>query len=213
MRSVSALRPGHAAGLLLASAALLVAGCAGLNLFPTEPVEVDEIRRLAQCGAVGDATAVTLLDDEAALRDWQAARGVDLIGAAPGGLLPPGPFAVVDHGSRATGGYGLAISRRAERDGRRLLLTASFFSPGAGDAPLPVASSPCVLVRLPPGLYDTVSVVDPAGKRRAQSPLRSPSSPVAPKLMPFPAPEPAPDSVPVAEPAAAPLDAAAAQTP
>lgn len=172
------------ASLPLAAAVLLTAACGSLSLpgMPRLPsggddVDVSEIRRLGYCAAAGEAAAVTLLADEAALDSWQQARGIDLIAAPPGGLLPPGPFAVVEHGTRATAGYGLAVSRRAYQEGRELRLTASFLSPKAGAATGYALSSPCVLVKLPPGNYDRVSVVDPAGGRRAQSPLPATAAP------------------------------------
>ncbi len=186
------MRPGcafsfrHSAGPLLAAVALSTAGCSGLSL-PTllpgggDDVEVAEIRHYGQCATGGEAAAVALLADEATLRDWQSARGIDLIAAPPGGLLPPGPFAVVEHGTRSSAGYGLVVSRRAYQEGRELRLTASFLSPKAGAAPAEAPTSPCVLVKLPPGNYDRLSVVDPAGKRRAQF---LPPVPAAPATAP-----------------------------
>lgn len=172
MHSACAFNFRHLAGPLLAVAALSTVGCS-LSL-PTllpaggDDVEVAEIRHYGQCATSGEAAVATLLADEAALRDWQSARGIDLIAAAPGGLLPPGPFAVVEHGARSSAGYGLVISRRAYQEGRELRLTASFLSPRAGAVAAEVVTSPCVLVKLPPGNYNRLSVVDPAGKRRAQ---------------------------------------------
>jgi len=136
--------------------------------------EVSEIRRLLQCAAASDNAAVTLIADAAALRDWQQARGVDLIGNAP---LPAGPFAVVDHGSRATGGYGIAVSRPAVQRGAVLSITASFLSPKSDETRGYALTSPCVLVKLPVGNYDRVEIVDPSGKRRAVSALPTPAPP------------------------------------
>ncbi len=204
----SASRFRQLAAPLAAAAVVLAAGCGslsipGLSRLPggDDDVEVSEIRRYGNCVTNGEAAAVTLLADEAALQAWQTARGIDLIAAASGGLLPPGPFAVVEHGSRATGGYGLLISRRAYQDGHNLRLTASFLSPrivsGAGEVRGNIATSPCVLVQLPPGNYDRVSVVDPSGKRRAQY-----LPPVPGVAVPAPAPAvPAPAEPAVAVPA------------
>lgn len=127
-------------------------------------IEVSEIRRLPFCAAAADTAAVTLIADAAALRDWQQARGIDLIGSA---ALPAGPFAVVDHGTRATGGYGLAVSRRATLREGVLRLTASFLSPKADELRAYALTSPCVLVKLPAGDYHGIEVVDPSGRRRA----------------------------------------------
>lgn len=190
---------------LAAAAVMLMAGCSslpipGLNRLPgaDDDVEVSEIRRLASCAGQGDAAAITLLADEAAVRGWQSTRGVDLIAAPPGGALPPGPFAVVEHGLRNTGGYGLLISSRAYQDGRNLRLTASFLSPHTGEVRSEALSNPCVLVKLPAGNYDRVSLVDPSGKRRAQYLPPVPGAAVPAVSVPAPA-VPAPvDAAPAA---------------
>jgi len=154
-----------ACGAVPGSAALPGPGAAA------NEVEVSEIRWLQQCGAAADAIAVQLLPDADALRLWQQARGIDLIGDA---ALPAGPFAVVDHGNRTRSSDGLAISRRAVQRGSVLKLTASFLSPKTDEPASDVPSSPCVLVKLPPGRYDRVEVVDPAGRRRAVTATAAP---------------------------------------
>lgn len=157
--------PPCAVASLLACAWLAACGVLpSSRLSAADQVDVSEIRRQTFCGASADTAAVTLIADAAALRDWQQARGVDLIGNAP---LPAGPFAVVDHGSRATGGYGVLVSRRAVQRGRRLIITASFLSPKPDELRGYALTSPCVLVKLPAGGYDSVEIVDPAGLRRA----------------------------------------------
>lgn len=213
MRPGFASRFHHLAAPLAAVAAVLMAGCAslsipGLDRVPggDDNVEVSEIRRLVSCGGSGDAAVVTLLADEAALGRWQAARGIDLIAAAPGGALPPGPFAVVEHGARATGGYGLLISRRAYQQGHELRLTTSFLSPKTGEVRSDGPTSPCVLVKLPAGNYDRVSVIDPSGKRRAQY---LPPVPGAPAAVPAAAAPLAAPAAPI-EPAPAPAETAPA---
>lgn len=152
--------------------------CAGLAACTTLPdgsllpaqlsrpdeVEVTELRGLTQCAAPTDAIRIETLADAEAVQAWQHARGIDLIGSEP---LPDGPFAVIDLGSRPDGGYGIAISRRAELRGPVLRLTASFLRPHADDAPAPGGTSPCVLVGLPAGPYARVELADPAGRRRA----------------------------------------------
>ena len=161
---------------LLACAMVAACGAVPSSVLPSfeaaDRVEVSEIRRQTFCGASNDAAAVELIADAAALRGWQQARGVNLIGDAP---LPAGQFAVVDHGSRATGGYGLAVSRRAVLRGRRLVITASFLSPKADEMRGYALTSPCVLVKLPAGDYERVEIVDPAGLRRAVTTSTPPS--------------------------------------
>ncbi|MDH4459250.1 MAG: protease complex subunit PrcB family protein [Nevskia sp.] len=131
-----------------------------------DEVEVREIRQLSACAAAGTDAAVHLLADEQALRDWQQARGIDLIGP---GALPPGPFAVVDHGARPTAGYGLAVSRRAKVGYATLTLVASFLGPKTDNTSSGAPTSPCVLVALPAGAYRRIVVIDPSGRRRAMS--------------------------------------------
>lgn len=131
-----------------------------------DATEVREIRRLPDCGKAGGPAAVEPLADEAALRAWQDGRGIDLIGNA---VLPPGPYAVVDHGARDGSGYGLAVSRRAVQLGQTLRLTASFLAPKAGAAAAGTASSPCVLVVLPPNAHGRIELLDSSGGLRALS--------------------------------------------
>lgn len=144
------------------------------RLSAADQVDVSEIRRQSFCGASADTAAVTLIADAEALRAWQQARGVDLIGGAP---LPAGPFAVVDHGSRTTGGYGVLVSRRAVQRSRMLVITASFLSPKPDEMRGYALTSPCVLVKLPIGNYDSVEIVDPAGLRRAVTAAAAPPTP------------------------------------
>ena len=65
------------------------------------------------------------------------------------------------------------------QEGRSLRITASFLSPKPGDAAGYALSSPCVLVKLPPGNYDQLGLVDPSGTVRAR---------YLPPLKPVPAP-------------------------
>lgn len=131
-----------------------------------DAILVREIRRLPDCRTAGADAAVTQLPDEAALRDWQTARGIDLIGST---ALPPGPFAVVEHGARDSGGHALAVSRRAVQVGRTLRITASFLAPKAGAAPVAGPASPCVIVQLPGAGFERIELLDSLGKLRALS--------------------------------------------
>ncbi len=151
--------------IFFVSLALLgLSACAGVLRQPDE-VDVAELRRLNVCGSESGAAAVTLLPDAEALRAWQQPRGIDLSDAGP---LPRGPFAVVEHGARNTGGYGLAVSRQAYVDEEVLTLYASFLSPGS-ELRAAMPTSPCVLVALPSGSYRIVELLDPLNHRRAIS--------------------------------------------
>lgn len=156
------------------AAALLVAGCAQLQAGPGA-VEVRELRALAVCNTSSGDAAISRLDDAEALRRWQAKRGIDLVGTA---VLPAGPFAVVEHGARNTGGYALAIARYASVADGVLSLQASFIAPPGGALRSEQLSSPCALVQLPPGNYHALELLDGRGQRRALStaaPLQAPT--------------------------------------
>lgn len=154
----------------------LLAACAGTSLPPIvvrdsadrgNDIEVHEVRRLLDCGRTDGPAAIEWIADETALRSWQAARGVELIGSSAA-ELPAGPYAVVDHGARTTGGYGFAVSRQARVViGRTLRLTASFLAPKPGAEPASAPISPCALMQLPAGRYERVELVDPSGRRQA----------------------------------------------
>ncbi|GAC1631795.1 MAG: hypothetical protein NVS9B10_25550 [Nevskia sp.] len=138
-------------------------------------VEVRELRRAGVCNSRSGAASVTLLNDLDALKAWQQAQQVDLVGEAP---LAPGPYALVEHGARNTGGYAVVVGRRAFVGDGVLYLNASFLAP-IGDALRPaMLTSPCALIALPVGNYGVVELRDPQGRRRATSnapPLPSPA--------------------------------------
>ncbi len=151
--------------LLLAAGVLAtLGGCADLARDP-DGIEVSEVRRLSNCGTESGAAAVTLLPTANAVRDWQRARGIDL---TDGGVLPPGAFAVVEHGARNTGGYSVAVLRQARSAGDVVSLYANFLEPNS-ELRAQMLTSPCVLVALPPGDFRIVELLDSVGRRRAIS--------------------------------------------
>lgn len=176
---------------LLAAAATLLGAC-GMNpgrLFTSHTtIEVREIGRSLYCNTPGDAPMVQLLPDTQAALDWQAARGVSLAGAE---RLGQSPYAIVEMGSRPTGGYGLAVARAAELRGELLVLQATFVSPAAGTLRTQAISTPCVLVQLPRGRYHDVEVQDQSGAVRVRGDTLAPPAPVAP------APASSPEGPPV----------------
>ncbi len=129
-------------------------------------VAVEEVRRAQVCNSPTDQAAVTLFPDLAAAHAWEASRGVALIGDAP---LPDGPYALVEMGTRNTGGYGVAVSRTAGRNGDVLILKATFIAPAADRMVTEMISSPCVLVSLPQAHYAEIQLIDQDGRRRARS--------------------------------------------
>lgn len=151
-------------------AGLAVAGCSSISSLPDRlsrenAEEVSELARSAQCNSASEAAAITRLPDLAAVLAWQQQRGVTLVS----GELPQGPFALVEMGQRATGGYGLAISRLAGRRGGTLILRATFIAPPADAMVSQALTSPCVLVGLPPEAGTTLELLDQDGNVRARS--------------------------------------------
>jgi hypothetical protein len=132
-----------------------------------EAVHVVEIRREAVCNSDGPQPRLSLLADADAVRAWQHAHNVELIGTDP--LPSPGPFALVEMGVRLSAGYGIAVSREAAVSGGVLRLSASLLTPGAGQATAEVVTSPCVLVALPPRSYRGAELYDPSGSLLARA--------------------------------------------
>ncbi len=154
-----------------AAAALLLSGCTSdlgwlLRFSGDNPVEVRELGRSMQCGTTSDKSAVTVFADANELRQWQDQRGLKLI---DGDAVPAGPYAVVEMGQRPSGGYGVAISRKAGIRRDLVVLKGTFLSPAEGSAVAQVVTSPCVLVGLPAGFNRGVVVFNQAGEIQATS--------------------------------------------
>jgi hypothetical protein len=138
--------------------ALALAGCAALG--SGAPLEVREAGASPYCNTPDEAPRAALLPDVAAVLEWQSARGITL---ADAGSLAAGPYALVEMGLRSTGGYEVAVSPRATLRGDAVVLQAAFTAPAPGSLRTQALSSPCALVRLPPGTYATVEVRDASG--------------------------------------------------
>ncbi len=156
----------------------LFSGCKALDLFdrvvvdPSQAISlhadtrVEEAARNLRCNAPDAISRATLLADLAAVRLWQANRGVQFGNDA---TLAPGAYALVDMGQRPSGGYGLAVTRPAvlHEDGR-IFLRGTFVEPAAGMPATAEVTSPCVLVKLPAGVK-FVRVYDQTDRLRADS--------------------------------------------
>lgn len=154
-----------------AAAALLLSGCTSdlgwmLRFSGDNPVEVRELGRAPQCGTESEKAVATVFTDANELRQWQDQRGIKLI---DGDAVPAGPYAVVEMGQRPTGGYGLAISRKAGIRRDLVVLKGTFISPEPGSNVAQAITSPCVLVGLPAGFNRGVVVFDQAGNIQATS--------------------------------------------
>ena len=151
--------------------AVLAAAAAGCGFRPEKllasyvNIETFEAGRSQQCHTAGPEAQVSLFADAAALGAWQRERGVDFAG---GHALPEAPYAVIEMGAKATAGYGIAVSRGGVLRGELVILQANFIGPPEGAATAQMLTSPCVLVRLPPGRYGLAEVQDPDGTVRAR---------------------------------------------
>ncbi len=145
---------------------VLAAALAGCGLAQERPasIEVREVAHGLYCNTPGEAPRARLLAGARGVADWQAARGA-MLGAAT--LAPAATYAIVEHGQRRTGGYGLAVARAATLRGEVVVLQATFSVPPPGSMQTQAFSSPCVLVQLPDGRYAGVEVLDAAGAVRA----------------------------------------------
>ncbi|MDR3418732.1 MAG: hypothetical protein P4L83_21370 [Nevskia sp.] len=144
-----------------------------MPLWGGQPIAVQEVRRLAVCNSDGPQAKVTLFAHRDAVLAWQQARGVDLAGEDP--LPSAGAYVLAEMGVRTSAGFGLAISRQASvSGGGEVTLNATLFSPDSAQAAAPSATSPCVLVALPDGVYHGAELRDPAGSllARVEAPVQ-----------------------------------------
>ncbi len=123
-------------------------------------IEVREVARGGYCNTPGEAPRARLLYGAKAVADWQALRSASL-GAES--LAPEATYALVEHGMRRTGGYGVTVATGARRRGEVVVLRAALSGPPPGAMTTQALSSPCVLVQLPDGRYTGVEVQDGAG--------------------------------------------------
>jgi len=154
-----------------AAAMLLLSGCTSdlgwtLRFSGETPVEVRELARSTQCGTQSEKAVVSVFTDATEFRQWQDQRGLKLIDTD---AMPAGPYAIVEMGQRATGGYGIAISRKASIRRDLVVLKGTFIAPPQGSAVAQVITSPCVLVTLPSGFNRGVVVFNQAGEIQATS--------------------------------------------
>lgn len=132
---------------------------------PELKVEAIEIGRLSNCNSSGRESSLELFTDPAAVKAWEASRGVQL--SPTGGELPPGTYVIAEVGERATGGYSLAVSRQAAVKDDVLYIKASFLVPGNANMVTQAVTSPCSLALVPTRLYGRVLLLDQANKVRA----------------------------------------------
>ncbi len=163
----------------LAVLVLMLSGCKALDTLdrivadPSQALSLHadttvlEAARSLRCKAPDDIPRVTLLADRVAVAQWQQQRGVQLQGNE---AIAEAPHALVDFGRKPSGGYGLAITRKAvlHEDGR-LFLRGTFLEPAQGAMVTQEITSPCVLVKLPRQGVRWVRVYDQTDRLRADS--------------------------------------------
>ncbi|WP_428309851.1 protease complex subunit PrcB family protein [Hydrocarboniphaga sp.] len=129
-------------------------------------VLVSEVANSTLCNAPNEQTTMQLLPTAQAALAWQAARGVQLVGANE---LAEGRYVAIDLGQRGSGGYGLAVSRQAGLNDGVLVLKATTFAPAPDAMNVQMITSPCALVRLPANEFGSMKMIDQTGKVRASS--------------------------------------------
>lgn len=141
---------------------VLAAALAGCCIVQERPASIDvrEVARGGYCNTPGEAPRARLLYGARAVADWQALRSASLGADA---LASDATYALVEHGMRSTGGYGLVVAPAATLRGEVVVLRATFSGPPPGAMTTQALSSPCVLVQLPDGRYTGVEVQDAAG--------------------------------------------------
>lgn len=157
----------------------LLSGCSSLSMPSFAGVdrlmsrgsntEVLEVSRGLDCGSAQPETRIQRFASAEAYRSWAAARGLALPQTE---ALAPGSYALVEMGQRRSGGFGLAVSRQAERRGATLRLRATFIEPGPDAMVTQALTAPCVLVRLPEEADTTarIELYDQTGALRAVHP-------------------------------------------
>lgn len=159
--------------LLVAACSLSMPSFKGIDRLMSrgQSVEVLEVSRALDCGSEQPDTRIHRFASGEAYRSWAAARGLVLPQTAD---LPPARYALIELGQRPSGGYGLAVSRQADRRGVTLRLRATFIEPGPDAMVTQALTAPCALVRLPVGEEmqeeARIELYDQAGTLRAATP-------------------------------------------
>lgn len=159
--------------LLLAACSLSMPTFKGIDglMFRGQGTEVLEVSRALDCGSEQPETRIHRFASAEAYRSWAAARGLVLPQTDD---LTPARYALIELGQRPSGGYGLAVSRQADRRGDILRLRATFIEPGPDAMVTQALTAPCALVRLPVGEEAReearIELYDQAGNLRAVTP-------------------------------------------
>ncbi|MDN5873228.1 MAG: hypothetical protein L0H29_02440 [Sinobacteraceae bacterium] len=151
--------------VVVAVATTGLSGCStvgGWLGFNSKPIWVHQVAAATDCHANIHQDSVQVLETPMAVGHLELQRNFRL--RFPG-ALPAGPFALLDIAPRHDDARGVSVSRQAFIHRGTLYLTATYF-PAVGALP---AGHPCVLVALPAGDYDEVTVLDPSGEIKASA--------------------------------------------
>jgi hypothetical protein len=93
-----------------------------------------------------------------------------------GGSIPPAPllemdsfgFLLIRMGQKSTGGYGLELAQTEARvDANSATVHVKWIRPSARAMVAQVITSPCLLLKIKRGPYQTIKIVDQSGLQRA----------------------------------------------
>lgn len=135
-------------------------------------VPVTRIFQSSRCAAGDNQPSLRFLPEREDARRWLASQmggSMDDEAVVPGGMVYIGLSA----GTYATSGYGVSVSRKGVRaDDGALLLQTRWAEPQAGDEPLRMQVTPCLLLGVPKGDYTVVRAIDQGGRVRARAAIK-----------------------------------------
>jgi len=155
---------------LAIGAVLTLQGCAGTAGSEEAALPVKVVYASGQCGSLNRPEAVWIADAEA-WRRWYA-QVMSLR------MEPPPPPAVnfsregvllIAMGQQTTGGYGLSLTGAlATVQNGVLTVPVEWREPLSGYAQTQIMTNPCLLAKLPKGVFSRMRVVDQDGRTRLE---------------------------------------------
>lgn len=153
---------------LTAALMVLLAGCQDSRLAAAPAgLEPRQVYAGIDCGLAEQPAAFTVAS-EGRWRELQGRLGRREIGGA---ALPQADWQherllVVSMGQRSSGGYGVALAEGHQRQGDTLTVAVEWREPAPGTLQTMALTEPCLVAALPASGYETVRVVDQAGRER-----------------------------------------------
>lgn len=156
----------RAAGLCLAPLALLAVACQS-NAVKSVDAKVKVLGSSSQCGHSERGLSARWLGDDNSLREAAASLADNQMGDVSKRLAASGSGAaalMVYQGQQSSGGYSLELaSDMLSIDDGTASVSVKVNRPASGSMTASVMTSPCLLLSLPAGDYDTVQVLDTSG--------------------------------------------------